>query len=240
MTLPTTNPNLVPGQEIEGTDIEISVDGVQMKAYQARPRGDGSCPGVIVVHENRGLVPYIRDVVDGLASSGYIAVAPDLLSREGGTEGIPDVPPVLSGIPRERHVGDLQEVARYLQSQPGVSRIGVIGFCFGGAVTWQFATANPDLKAAVPFYGSNPPLEAVPNIRAAVYAVYGELDERINQGIPAITEAFKTVEIAHDMKIYSKAQHAFHNHTNAERYEAKAATEAWADALAWLDRHLKQ
>ena len=240
MTLPATNPNLVPGHEIKVSDIEIQTGETNTKAYIAQPSAAGSRPGVIVIHENRGLVPYIRDVADALASSGYVAVAPDLLSREGGTASVPDVPPVLSEIPLERHVGDLQRVAHYLQSQPGVSRIGVMGFCFGGAVTWLFATANKDISAAVPFYGSNPPIEAVPNISAAVFAVYGELDERINQGIPAITEALNSTDITHDMKVYPKAQHAFHNHTNAERYEAKAASDAWADALKWLDLHLQK
>ncbi len=239
MASSTTNPNRVAGQEIEGSDVEIPADGVQLKAYLARPKGGGANPAVIVIHENKGLVPYIRDVVDGLASSSYIAVAPDLLSRDGGTESIADMSTVLPQIPRERHMGDLQAVVRYLKSRPDVTQIGIIGFCFGGGVTWQFATANQDLAAAVPFYGSNPPLEAVPNIRAAVFAVYGELDERVNQGIPAISQALKDAGITHDSKVYPKAPHAFHNHTNADRYIADAATSAWADALTWLDRHLR-
>ena len=239
MTSPAANPNLVAGKEIEGSDINIPADGAQLKAYLARPRGGGSGPGVVVIHENRGLTPYLRDVADGLASSGYTAVAPDLLSRDGGTESIADIASMISGIPKERLVGDLQSTARYLKSQPGMTRIGVIGFCFGGGLVWALATANQDLAAAVPFYGMNPPLEAVPNIRAAVYAVYGELDERINQGIPAITEAIKAAGTTHEMKVYPGAGHAFHNHTNAERYNASAATAAWADALAWLDKHLR-
>lgn len=239
MTLPATNPNLVPGKEIERSDIDIPADGAQLKAHLARPRGGGAGPAVIVIHENRGLVPYVRDVADGLASSGYTAVAPDLLSREGGTSAIADIPPVLSEIPRERHVGDVAAVIRYLQAEQGATQIGIIGFCFGGGVVWRVATANQDVSAAVPFYGGNPPLEEVPNIRAAVYAVYGELDERINQGIPAITDALKAAGTTHDMKVYPQAQHAFHNHMSTERYNAGAAQEAWADALAWLDRHLK-
>ena len=239
MTLPATNPNLVAGQEIDGSNIEIPADGVQLKGYIARPRGGGSGPGVVVIHENRGLVPYLRDVADGLASSGYTAVAPDLLSREGGTGSLEEIPTKLREIPRERHVADVESVVRYLKSQPGMTRIGVIGFCFGGAIVWQVATVNSDISAAIPFYGSNPPLEAVPNIRAAVFAVYGGNDERVNQGIPAMTEAVKAAGITHGSKVYPGAAHAFHNHTNSGSYNADAATEAWRDALEWFDRHLR-
>ena len=234
------NPNLVTGKEIEGSDIEIQGDGVKLRAYQAKPRGGGSGPGVIVIHENRGLVPYTRDVVDGLASSGYTAVALDLLSRDGGTASIEDIPTALQGISRERHLGDVQSVATYLKGQADITRIGLIGFCFGGGITWHFAATNPDVAAAVPFHGANPPLETVPNIKAAVFAVYGELDERINAGIPAITEAVKAAGTTFDTKTYAGAGHAFHNHTNPpDRYNAKAASDAWADALAWFEEHLR-
>ncbi len=235
----TTNPNLVAGRDLQTSDIEIPADGAQLRAYLSRPSGGGSAPGVIVIHENRGLVPYTRDVADGLASSGYIALAVDLLSREGGTDNVPDVSSVLPEIPRERHVQDLQAAIRYLKDQPDVTRIGVIGMCFGGGIAWRLATSSPDVAAAAPFYGMIPPIEDVPKIRGAVYAVYGELDERINQGIPTITDAVKAAGTTFDMKVYAGAGHAFHNHTNAERHNAKAASEAWGDTLAWFDKYLK-
>ena len=237
-TLPPTNPNLVEGKELEGADIEIPAEGVQLKVYQVRPRGVTTGPAVIVIHENRGLVLYVRDVADGLASSGYIAMAPDLLTREGGTEAVPDVPTILREIPRERFVTDVQAVERYLRSQPGITRIGVIGFCFGGGITWRIATESQDIAAAVPFYGGNPPLEAVPNIRAAVFGVYGELDDRINQGIPAIREAVKDAGFTFDMKVYPQVPHGFHNPTGGG-YNAEVAKTAWTDALTWFDRHLR-
>ena len=237
MALPSSNP-LLAGGKTEGSDVEIPVDGGNISGYLSRPAGGGAAPGVVVIHENRGLQPYLRDVTDGLASSGYIAVAPDLLSREGGTAAIEDIPPVLSEIPRERHSADALAAIAYLQSQ-GATRIGIIGFCFGGGVTWRVATESPDIAAAVPFYGSNPPIEAVSNIKGAVYACYGEKDERINAGIDEITAALKAAGTTCDMKVYAGAGHAFHNHTNEERYSAEAATAAWADALAWFGKHLQ-
>ncbi len=232
-----TNP-LIGGPEPTGADIQIEAEGAQIAAYESRPASGGSAAAVIVIHENRGLVPYLRDVADGLASNGYIAVAPDLLSRDGGTASIEDIPAKLSEIPRERHVSDVQAVIAHLKAQPDVTSIGIIGFCFGGGVTWRIATESADIAAAVPFYGTNPPLDQVPNIAGAVYAVYGENDERINAGIPDITKALEDAGTTCGMKVYSNAAHAFHNHTNPDRYAPEAAEAAWADALAWFNKHL--
>ena len=158
---------LIGGPEPNGSDITIDAGDAQLAAYESRPASGGSAPAVIVIHENRGLVPYLRDVADGLASNGYIAVAPDLLSRDGGTASIEDIPAKLGEIPRERHVSDVQAVIAYLKAQSDVTRIGIIGFCFGGGITWRVATESEDIAAAVPFYGANPPLEQVPNIAGA-------------------------------------------------------------------------
>ncbi len=232
-----TNP-LIAGPEPIGADIAIDSDGAQLMAYESRPSSGGNGAAVVVIHENRGLVPYVRDVADGLASNGYIAVAPDLLSRDGGTASIEDVPAALSGIPRERHVSDAQAVIAYLKAQPEVSRIGIIGFCFGGGITWRVATESAEIAAAVPFYGANPPLDRVPNISAAVYAVYAENDERINAGIPDITKALQEAGTVCEMRVHPSAGHAFHNHTNPDRYVPEAAEAAWADALAWFGKRL--
>ncbi len=166
------------------------------------------------------------------------AVVPDMLSREGGTDAVADVPPVLSEIPRDRHTNDALAAIQFLKDQ-GATKIGIIGFCFGGAVTWRAAVASADLSAAVPFYGSNPPLEGVSDIKAAVFAVYGALDERVNAGIDDMMSALKAAGTTHDHKVYADAPHAFHNHTNADRHNAAAAKDAWADALGWFDKHLK-
>ena len=229
---------LLGGGTTEGRDVELPSGDTNLAAYFARPAGGAAAPGIVVIHENRGLVPYLRDVVDGFASNGYLAVAPDLLTREGGTASIAEVPPVLSEIPRERHTADALAAVAFLHAQ-GATSIGIIGFCFGGGVTWRAAVASPDIAAAVPFYGSNPPLEGVSEIRAAVFAAYGELDERVNAGIGDMMAALESAGTTHDHRVYEGAAHAFHNHTNEERYHEPAARLAWADALAWFGTHLK-
>jgi carboxymethylenebutenolidase len=232
----TMNPLLASGST-EGSDVKVPSDGAELDAYFAQPAGGGPAAGIVVIHENRGLVPYVRDVVDGLASNGYMAVAPDLLTREGGTANIEDVPPVLSEIPRERHTADALAAISFLQGQ-GATKIGIIGFCFGGAVIWRAAIACPDVAAAVPFYGSNPPLEGVSGIQAAVYAAYGALDERVNAGIDDMMAALSAAGVTHEHRVYEGAQHAFHNHTNEDRYHESGAKEAWSDALEWFSNHL--
>lgn len=236
------NPLVTGNQTSEGSRIKIPGDGVEIEAYLSKPRGVDRAPAVIVIHENRGLQKYLEDVADGFASEGYIAVAPDLLTREGGTAslGFDDIPNVLSQIPGERHLGDLQAVVRYLQGRGDVTNIGVIGFCFGGGLTWRLATSNLDIVAAAPFYGSNPPLENVPNTNAAIFAVYGATDDRINAGIGAIREALAKEGKTHQMTIYAQSGHAFHNHTNPPgRFNPQAAKEAWSGVVNWFNRFLK-
>ena len=239
MTLPATNP-LIRGPQPAVADVQIPADGAQLKAHLARPKNVTSAPGVVVIHENVGLNPYVRDVADGLASSGYIAVAPDLLSREGGTDSIAfdDIPDALHAAPRERFSADAVAVIRWLKAMPEVTSIGIMGFCFGGGVTWRVATESGDIAAAVPCYGANPPLEQVPNTKAAVFAIYGATDERINAGIDDINKALDGAGITHEHKLYQGAGHAFINHNAGDRYNAEQAEAAWADALAWFGKHL--
>ena len=237
MTQSATNP-LIGGPAPEVSQIEIPADGAQIKAHMARPAGFTSGAAVVVIHENRGLMPNIRDVADGLASSGYLAVAPDLLSRDGGTDSIEDIPGMIRTIPPERLSGDAQAVVKYLKGLPEVTSVGIIGFCFGGGVVWRVATESGDIGAAVPCYGSNPPLDQVPNTKAPVFAIYGATDERINAGIDDINKALDDAGITHEHKLYEGAGHAFINHNAGERYNAEQAKIAWADALAWFGKHL--
>jgi len=134
----------------------------------------------------------------------------------------------------------MNAAVRSLQGLPSVrrDRIGAMGFCFGGGMVWRLATANPDLRAAVPFYGANPPIADVARIKAAVLAIYGELDSRINAGIPEVREAMQNARIVHEIVIFPGAQHAFFNDT-WERYNDAAARAAWDRTLAWFDRYLK-
>ena len=156
----------------------------------ARPRMRPQAPGLVVVHENRGLVEHVKDVARRLAKVGYVALAGDLASHEGGTERFSDsaqVTAVLGRTPVHHPRGMLLATVAYLRTQPLVraDRLGAVGWCFGGGMVWRLVTRSPELRAAVAFYGPNPPLGGPPRIRAAVLGVYGELDERINQGIPA-------------------------------------------------------
>lgn len=223
--------------------VRFPAEGTEVHGYLARPAGRPQAPGLVVVHENRGLVEHIKDVARRLAKAGYVALAPDLASHEGGTDRFADpaqVTAVLARTPVERLVGMLVAAVNYLRAQPFVrgDRLGAVGWCFGGGMVWRLVTRSPELRAAVPFYGPNPPLEDVPRIRAAVLAIYGERDDRINQGIPALREALQRAGVVHEMVIYPGADHAFFNDTGA-RYNPEAARQAWERALAWLRRYLE-
>ena len=243
---------------IRATEISYDSDGAAITAYEVFPSGDatpvaaspeaspvasgGGLPLILVCHENRGLTDHIRDVARRLAVAGYVAVAPDLVSREGGTasNSTDEVPAILSNVDPARHVGDFQAAIAHYGTVEGVdiTRIGMIGFCFGGGITWRTATATPELRAAVPFYGPPPPLEDVPNIQAAVLGVYAEdsgdfANEGRDELEAALTEAGTTFRI----NVYPGTQHAFHNDTGP-RYNEEQALVAWDDTLAWLGEYV--
>lgn len=230
-------------QPQEAEDIQFAGEGATLMGYLARPSGDGPFPVVLVCHENRGLTEHIKDVTRRLANAGYVALAVDLLSRQGGTSALSsdEVPGVLGNTPPEQFVQDFLSGWRYLQEQPSAQadRVGMVGFCFGGGVTWLMATRMPELRAAVPFYGPHPPIEEVPNIQAPVLAIYAERDQRINQGIPAIEEAMQQNNKVYEKVIYPDADHAFHNDTGS-RYNPEAARDAWERTLSWFERYLNQ
>jgi carboxymethylenebutenolidase len=235
LSVPEGDPAVVSSQ------VTFTSQGDEIMAYLAQPAADGVYPAVLVCHENRGLNPHIQDVARRFAKEGYVALAIDLLSREGGTtvQDRDQVPALLSGAPSERHVADFAAGLAYLQNLDYVDgeRIGMTGYCFGGGVTWRSAVALPELKAAVPFYGPAPDLERVPNIQAAVFGVYAELDERINAGKDALDQALIDAGITHQMKVYPGVNHAFHNDTG-QRYVEEQATQAWLDTLAWFEQYL--
>ena len=217
-------------------------DGATLLGYQARPQGDGLFPVVLVCHENRGLTPHIQDVTRRLAKAGYAALAVDLLSRQGGVSKFSsdDVPGALGQTPPEQFVQDFLSGWNYLKTQNFAQpeRVGMVGFCFGGGVTWRMAVGMPELRAAVPFYGPHPPVEDVPKIQAAVLAIYGGNDTRINSGIPVIEEAMQANQKTYEKVIYEGADHAFHNDTSP-RYHPEAARDAWGRTLAWFEQYLK-
>lgn len=237
VTVPPDDPAL------EASAVTIPMGTIQVLGYLARPRGGGPTPGVLVIHENRGLLEHFRDICRRLAKNGYAGLAVDLASHEGGTERFPDlaqVTTILGQTPPEQLVAMLNAGVRHLQAHAAVrrDRVGTMGFCFGGGMAWRLATQNPELRAAAPYYGPNPPLAEVPRIRAAVLAIYGALDARINAGIPAIREALQAAGVTHEIHIYPEADHAFFNDTGA-RYRREAAEDAWRRTLGWFDRFLR-
>jgi carboxymethylenebutenolidase len=215
-------------------------------AYLARPEKAGKYPAVIVIHENAGLSDHIRDVSRRLTKQGFVVLAPDYLSRLGGTM---KVTPTGEGLAKIREMVPSQHVAEdtasgfaYLRVLPDVrgDQQALIGFCWGGEVTFAAATQIPTLDAVVVYYGRSPnPLDLVKNIRAPVMAHYGEKDAGITKGVPETEAAMKKYNKTYDYKIYPGAQHAFNNEANPERYQEQASKEAWERTLAFLKKNLK-
>lgn len=228
-------------ETIESGDVQFPGDETTLLGYLSHPRGDEPRPVVLVCHENRGLTPHIKDVVRRLGRAGYAALAVDLLSRQGGSEtlGADNVPGALGNSPPDQFVRDFLRGWDFMKGQAfaQAERVGMVGFCFGGGVTWLVATRMPELKAAAPFYGPHPPVEAVQNIQAAVLAIYAERDQRINQGIPAIEEAMRDFNKVYEKVIYPGTDHAFFNDTGT-RYNPHAAEDAWRRTLDWFGEYL--
>jgi carboxymethylenebutenolidase len=236
LSVPEDNPRVV------GEEVSFEGNGTTLMAYQAKPAaGSGPLPLVLVCHENRSLTAHIRDVARRWAVEGYLAVAVDLLSREGGTAAIADpadAPGLLtSGVEMSRHVDDFRATLDHYLAMTDLvdgEKIGMNGFCFGGAVTWRSATRFPELKAAAPFYGPPPPLEGVPKIKAAVHGVYSDdPGDGANEGLEDLRAALDESGITYVIKMYPGTQHAFHNDTG-QRYNAEQAAAAWSDTIAWF------
>jgi carboxymethylenebutenolidase len=230
-----------PVGEVAGQDIQFPSGAETIMGYLASSAGEGPYPVALVCHENRGLTDHIKDVTRRLAQAGYIALAVDLLSRSGGTSSLSsdDVPGILGNTSPDQFVADFLSGWEYLKTIPSAQpeRVGMVGFCFGGGVTWLMATHMPELRAAVPFYGPHPPVEDVPNIQAAVLGIYAGNDDRINGGIPPIEEAMAQNSKVYEKVVYPNTDHAFHNDTGS-RYNADAATDAWSRTLAWFGQYV--
>jgi carboxymethylenebutenolidase len=223
------------------SEVQFPSGDTNIMGYLARPSNVEKAPVILICHENRGLTPHIQDVARRYGKAGYVGLAVDLLSRQGGSAalGESNVPGALGKIPPEQFVQDFKSGGQYLQGQPfaDAARVGMTGFCFGGGVTWQVAVHMPELLAAVPYYGPHPNPSDIPNIHAAILAIYGALDNRINSGIPAIEEAMKANNKIYEKIIYPNADHAFHNDTGT-RYNAEAAKDAWGRTLAWFEQYV--
>ncbi|MBD9371165.1 dienelactone hydrolase family protein [Rhizobium sp. ARZ01] len=213
----------------------------QMKGYIARPKdAQGQLGGVIVIHENRGLNPHIRDVARRMALEGFVALAPDFLSVDGGTPDDEDKAREMIGkLDRAATVENAVATVAYLSELDWVNgKVGAMGFCWGGGLVNQLAVADPNLKAAVAYYGSQPPAESVANIKAAMMLHYAGLDERINAGIDAYKKALEDNGKTHELFVYEGVNHAFNNDTSAARYDKKAAELAWMRTVEFFKKNL--
>jgi len=212
-----------------------------MRAYLARPVTGKKFPAVIVIHENKGLVPHIQDVTRRMAKEGFLALAPDALSPVGGTpEDISNVGSMFRELNDEETTKNFVAAVKYLKTHPlSTGKVGCTGFCWGGSRTNQVAVNAPDLDAAVPYYGGQPTTEDVAKIKAPIMAHYGGTDARINAGIPAFEEALEKNNIEYQFFVYEGAAHAFNNDTNPDRYHEQAAKLAWSRTIAFFKEKLK-
>jgi carboxymethylenebutenolidase len=196
---------------------------------------------LLVIHENRGLTPHFVDLVGRYAGASYSALCVDLLSAQGGTGSLQDpaaAPTALASTPPEQLVADLQAGIDELERRVSGAKVGAVGFCFGGGMTWNLLqTGEQRLAAAVPFYGPAPESPDFSKAKAAVYAVYGEQDERVNASRDRAEAALKAAGLTYEIQTFAGAGHAFFNDTGP-RYNAEAAEQAWQDMLDWFNQHL--
>ncbi len=234
---------IVPPNDARLTTSSITFPGStgSVRGFLARPAGDQKLPGVIVIHENRGLMPHIQDVARRVALAGYVALAPDLMSASGGTPDDEDKARVeFAKVDLAVARNDAVAAIASLKSRPDISgRIGAVGFCWGGGMVNYLATAVPDLGAGVVYYGRTPPLEEVVKIKAPLLLHYAGLDEALTATVPAYEEALKKAGKTYTLYVYPGVNHAFNNDTGAARYDKAAATLAWQRTIAFFDRNLK-
>jgi carboxymethylenebutenolidase len=216
------------------------ISGYLVRLKAANAGQPGKRPAVIAIHENRGLNPHIEDVARRLALEGYLALAPDLLSVNGGTPPDEDKARELhTKTEREDMIAAALAAIPVLQKHPeSTGKVGAVGFCFGGGVVNRMAADSPELAAAIPYYGVQVPAEMVPAIKAALLLQYAENDDNINKGIAAYEAALKTNNKKYTIHIYPGTQHAFNNDTGAARYNKVAADLAWSRTLAFLAENL--
>jgi carboxymethylenebutenolidase len=250
MLLDALNPRFAEAQQVPKDDPRLSAQFVEypsptgsgtMRGYLVRPaRTSGKLPGVLVVHENRGLNPHIEDVARRIALEGYMAFAPDALHPLGGYPGDEDkARELFAKLDQSKTREDFVEAAKWLKARAdGTGKIAVVGFCYGGSIANMLATRVPDLSGAVPFYGGQPKAEDVPNIKCPLLLHYAEKDERVNAGWPAYEEALKANKVSYAAYVYPGTQHGFNNDTTP-RYDKAAAALAWQRTMEFLKKNLK-
>ncbi len=245
--LPILQNNYAMAQIVQENDPRITAETVDipgaqgLKGYLVKPKdAAGKLPTVIVIHENRGLNPHIKDVTRRMATEGFVALGLDYLSPMGGTPADEDKGREMIGQLKQPDVIAYGKAAvAYLKGRPdGNGKVGAIGFCWGGGAVNNLAVNEPDLGAGVAYYGGQPKAEDVPKIQAALMLHYGGLDERINAGIAAYEAALKQAGKTYEIHVYEGANHAFNNDTNAARYDKDAAALAWSRTVGFLKKNL--
>jgi carboxymethylenebutenolidase len=242
---PTTDGVTVQPEDPRITIAPMTVtgtDGTSLISYHARPASGEPVGGILVVHENRGLVTHIEDVVRRVATAGFSAVAVDLLSRQGGAAKLSDpaeYAAVLSNQDPMAMVSDLQQALSALSAAGPGDRLGMTGFCFGGGMTWNALAAGTAVKAAVPFYGPPPKsLGGLATTKAAVLAIYAERDTRITSSKDQIAQQLSRTGRPYQINVYPGVDHAFHNDTGP-RYNATQAEAAWAATMNWFHQYVR-
>jgi carboxymethylenebutenolidase len=247
--LESLQPDYALAQQVAPDDPAIVTERIEyaspegtgtIRGLMARPAGaEAPLPAVLVVHENRGLNPYIEDVVRRLGKAGYLAMGPDGLSSLGGYPGNDDEGRTMQrSLESTKLMEDFFAGFQYLVDHPdSTGRVGAVGFCYGGGVVNALAVAFPEMAAAVPFYGRQPDAADVPAIQAPLMLHYAERDENINAGWPGYEAALKANGKVYEAYIYPGVEHGFHNDTTP-RYDAEAAELAWERTLGFFERHL--
>jgi carboxymethylenebutenolidase len=243
-------PRYAEAQTVSFTDARIKAKYVEyaspggssgeMRGYLVQPAGNGPFPAVLVIHENRGLNPYVEDVARRAAVAGFVALAPDGLAPVGGYPGNDDDGRTLqAGLDQAKLRQDMVNSARYLKSHELSSgKLGATGFCWGGGMVNNLAVAmGADLSAGVPFYGAAPAAADVPKIKAPLLIQYAASDERINAMWPEFEAALKAANVRHQMHMYEGTQHGFHNNSTP-RYNEAAANLAWERTVAFFKQNL--
>jgi len=249
MLLDALSPKFAEAQQIPADDKRIKTSSLaydsprgsgKMRGYLAEPAAiKGKLPGVLVIHENRGLNPHIEDITRRLALEGFIAFAPDALTSLGGYPGDEDkARELFAKLDQTKITEDFLTAVTVLKSRPECTgKLGAVGFCYGGGITNMLATRVPELAAAAPFYGNQPKAEEVAHIKAPMLIHYAEKDDRINAGVPAFEEALKANHVKYQLFTYPGTQHGFNNDTTP-RYDKAAATLAWTRTIAFFKQHL--
>jgi len=222
----------------EGVSVEGGEKG--LTGYLVRPKGEGIRSAVLVIHENRGLNPHIKDITRRVALEGYLAFGLDVLSPDGGTPSDEDkardmFSKLTAEVATERASSAVRFLASYTQCN---GKVAAIGFCWGGGIVNLVATVEPKLKAGISYYGPQPPADRVATIKAAMLLHYAGLDQRIDAGIPAYKAALDAAKIRYELYTYEGVDHAFNNDTNAARYNKDAADSAWSRSMAFLKHEL--